>query len=48
MPFFNEEALLPLPPTPEAGFYGGLSLHPEVIEAVLPVDVYIDEPPIHK
>jgi len=27
MPYFSEEALLPLPPTPEAGFRRGLSLY---------------------
>ena len=33
MPYFNEEALLPLPPTPGDGFRTGLSLSQEVIEA---------------
>ena len=32
MPYFSQEALLPLPPTPEAGFRTGLSSQAEVID----------------
>lgn len=45
MPYFSEEALLPLPPSPEAGFCTGLSLHPEVIDDVIQAEVDADPPP---
>lgn len=45
MPYYNEEALFPLPPSPEDGFRTGLSMHPEVIDANLPADVDTDPPP---
>ena len=34
MPYFNDKALLPLPPSPRDGFRTNLSLYPEVIDAI--------------
>ena len=45
MPYFNEEALLPLPPTPEAGFRTGLSLTQEVIAVPVLDDEGLTGPP---
>ena len=46
MPYFNEEALLPLPPTPADGFRTGLSLTQEVIAvAVLDNEDMTGPPP---
>lgn len=44
MPYYNEEEILPLPPSPKAGFCTRLSLHLEVIDATLPKDVEVDPP----
>ena len=44
MPYHSEEALLPLPSTPGAGFRTDLSLHPKAIDAIHPKDVEIDPP----
>ena len=45
MPYFSEEALLPLPPTPRDGFCTGLSFSYEVIEAAILDDEDITMPP---
>ena len=45
MPYFSEEALLPLPPTPADGFRTGLSLSQEVIETAISDDEDITTPP---
>ena len=45
MPYFSEEALLPLPPTPTDGFRIGLSLSQEVMEAAISDDEDITMPP---
>ena len=45
MPYFSEEALLPLPPTPRDGFRIGLSLSKEVIEAAILDDEDMTMPP---
>ena len=36
LPYYSEEALLPLSPTPEAGVRTGLSLYPEVVDDIFP------------
>ena len=49
MPYFSEEALLPLPPTPQAGFCTNLSLQQEVTEDCLQVEnAEVDELPPHE
>ena len=45
MPYFSEEALLPLRPTPTDGFCTGLSLSQEVMEAAISDDEDITTPP---
>ena len=45
MSYFSEEALLPLPPTPEDGFCTGLSLSQQVMEATISDDEEITTPP---
>ena len=50
MPYYNEEALLPLPQTPGDGFRRGLSLFQEVITDTIDIEEEEDEvpPPIHE
>ena len=50
MPYYNEEALLPLPQTPADGFRRGLSLFQEVIIDTIDIEEEEDEvpPPIHE
>lgn len=48
MAYFSDEALLPLPPTPEAGFRTGLTLHPELIDDTLPVEEDQDLEPVQE
>ena len=50
MPYYNEEALLPLPQTPADGFRRGLSLFQEVITDTIDIEEEEDEvpPPIHE
>lgn len=49
MPYFSEEALLPLPPTPQAGFRTNLSLQQEVIDESLQIEhVQVDELPSYE
>ena len=45
MPYFSEEAVLPLPPTRGDGFCTGLSLSQEVMEAAVLDDEDITTPP---
>ena len=50
MPYYNEEALLPLPQTLADGFCGGLSLFQEVITDTIDIEEEEDEvpPPVHE
>ena len=50
MPYYNEEALLPLPQTPADGFRRGLFLFQEVITNTIDIEEEEDEvpPPIHE
>lgn len=45
MPYYNDEALLPLPSCPERGFRSGLSIQQEEINNVYPADIEVQPQP---
>ena len=48
MPFYNVEATLPLPPSPENGYHTGLSLYLKEIEDATPEGEDTGPPPIEE